>query len=774
MVKNVFYIRFLRGFRKNIIQFCSILLMLVLGISIYIGVDSTWRSLSEYKNKVYQKENKADLELYLTNPTLIDDGTQNRLDNLKNIKSIESSLQTRAKVDEISSAELLVNAVDEDFSVNKFTVIDGKSSLRDKMCILDATFAKKNKLNVGDSLTLSVNGQKSKFKIAGLCKSSSYVYITPDSTTVIPNHRNYGYIYIGKNDAAFFTRKSSVINKLSIVADSKVDLQDLKLEVEQIFDGNINSLASIDETLNDLAISQKISQYKTIGALFPIVFFSIVILMSFTTMYRIIKSERIIIGIMKSVGVNNLTILRNYILYAFVISVTAIIIGIFIGWKIIPNYIWRFFEELFVFNDAKIILNQNQVVIISIISIISTCSATIFAFYKLINESPASLLQGEGVKSTHHSKVKSSKTRSFIKVNPKTVLVVRQLLNGKIKAITTIIGIIGCTSLLLTALGIRDTINSVANSVYDKTYLYDYKAYLDTGLTKNNLNTLEKIYNGEFIEETSLYASSKSISKNMIFHIIDEDSQFIKLHRDNKEVKLKRGEVAITQKAADIYKLKLNDTIKYRDNQNRSISLKVNKIISLNIGQGIYMTKGTWEGLQQRFLPTALMTNNSSVKTSKDNRFIKVTETQNQKDNFISSMNSTLSMSMLLILSAGLLVTVVLYNLGILNFSDRERNLATLSVLGFKYRDLEIFLSLENLVLTLVGIALGLPTGIYLHRKIFEKAGMGDELDFTPILSNNSYIYTIVFTVFMSIVVTYILNKKIKTIKITEALKSVE
>ena len=197
-----------------------------------------------------------------------------------NIKSIESSLQTRAKVDEISSAELLVNAVDEDFSVNKFTVIDGKSSLRDKMCILDATFAKKNKLNVGDSLTLSVNGQKSKFKIAGLCKSSSYVYITPDSTTVIPNHRNYGYIYIGKNDAAFFTRKSSVINKLSIVADSKVDLQDLKLEVEQIFDGNINSLASIDETLNDLAISQKISQYKTIGALFPIVFFSIVILMS--------------------------------------------------------------------------------------------------------------------------------------------------------------------------------------------------------------------------------------------------------------------------------------------------------------------------------------------------------------------------------------------------------------------------------------------------------------------------------------------------------------
>ncbi|WP_414052362.1 ABC transporter permease [Macrococcus animalis] len=774
MVKSVFLKRFIRGLKKNAVQFFSILLMLVLGISIYIGIDSTWRSLSEYKDSAYKSENKADLELQLSNPILVDNTIQSKLNNLNDIKSTETSFLVKSKVDKVSSAELLINAVDEDFSLNRYTITKGTSKLNEKMCVLDATFAKKNNLKVGDLLTLSVKGQKGKFKISGLAKSSSYIYNTPDSTTVIPNHKNYGFIFIGKEDASLFTQKSPVINRVLISAENDTNLQDLKSDVESIFEGNINSFSTVDETLNNLAVTQKIAQYKTIGTLFPIVFFSIVILMSFTTMYRIINNERAIIGIMKSVGVNNSKILRNYILYALVLSIISIIIGVLIGWIIIPNYIWRFFEELFVFNDAKIVLNKNQVFIISVVSIISTCSATIFAFYKLINESPARLLRGKLANSTHQSKKKNKRAKSFFKININLTLVFRQLLNGKIKAITTVIGVIGCTSLLLTALGIRDTISNVAESVYDKTYLYEYKAYLDIGLTQKKLYELEKKYDGELTEEVSLYASSKSISKNSIFHIFTEDSQFMKFHKGNKKIKLAKGDVAVTEKTAEIYELKLNDYIQFRDNKNKTISLKVNKIISLNIGQGVYMTDSTWKELGQKFLPTALVTKDSSIKSDKDKNIIKVIETNKQKSDFMSSMNSTLSMSMLLILAAGLLVTVVLYNLGMLNFSDRERNLATLSVLGFKYHELKIFLSLENIVLTFIGVVIGLPTGVLLHKKIFEKAGMGDELDFTPILANNSFIYTIIFTIVMCIAVSYILNRKIKKIKITEALKSVE
>lgn len=263
-------------------------------------------------------------------------------------------------------------------------------------------------------------------------------------------------------------------------------------------------------------------------------------------------------------------------------------------------------------------------------------------------------------------------------------------------------------------------------------------------------------------------------NKSGMLHVLENDSELIKIHNLKGEpIDLKTGDILITEKTAEIYNLKKGDTLRFNDTNGESIKLEINKIGILNIGQGVYLTQATWKNLKQNFSSTSIISNDKNVNYL-ESYSKKITKTEKQKEDFLSSMSSTLSMSMLLILAASLLLIVVLYNLGILNFGDRSRSLVTLSVLGFKPFELKTFLSTENIILSIMGIILGIPIGILLHKKIFVSAGMGDELDFIPIIEWQSYLITFSFTILLIILITIFLNKKIKKIKMVEALKSVE
>ncbi|BDR58049.1 hypothetical protein XA3_04900 [Xylocopilactobacillus apicola] len=709
--------------------------MLTLGVTIFIGVDSTWRSLQVYQNEAYKRDNQADIELIIK-PTVLD---RKKIAGIKHVKNFETSLKTEQK-------NLVVNAVQPNFKLNGFTITGGKAKLKGNNCVLDQSFAEQNKIKVGDQMTIA----KQQYKVAGLATSSSYLYLTPDSTTVIPNHKEYGFVYI--------TNERPVVNRILLQTNQ---VKQVKKELQSVFKQDIISLSSTKETLNDLAVSQKITQYQTIGSLFPVVFFMIVILMSFTTMYRLINRERQTIGTMRSLGLSDSQILLHYLSYSFLVSIVGTVLGVVLGWKLIPPYIWRFFNELFVFGDYKIILDFKQVLLVSILGILCTCLATVFVFKRLSREKPAELLRDK-VDEGHQSRILiSSKMQVLNK------LIFRQISNGKLRAIMTVIGVAGSTGLLLSALGIRDTVNGVANTVYERNYLYDAKIYLNQSVQTNKKNT-------EFLMEYPVFLMSASHDKTSIVHILEDQSKLIRIYQPSGEaVNLKTDEILITEKTAKLYDVKVGDRMRFYDSKGNLINFKVTTIGQLNIGQGVYLTQESWKNLAQNFVPTSIISKNQNL-ADLESHATKVTKTEQQKKDFLKSMSSTLSMSLLLILAAGSLLIIVLYNLGVLNFSDRSRSLATLSVLGFKNQELKKILSTENIFLSIAGIIIGIPVGKMLHHKIFANAGMGDELDFTPLIALKSYFITIGFTIALIVLVTFLLNRKIRKIKMVEALKSVE
>lgn len=769
MVMSSLKKNFVRGFKKNSIQLVSIIIMLTLGIAVFIGLDSTWRSLQEYVDLHYTEDNMADITIY-SDP--VERDYFKDLNNVEGVLEYEESFQVVSEVASLKDKQLETNFIDKK-EISKYKVIEGSDNLENGKCLLDKSFADSNGLKVNDLIKLKINEIEKEFSISGLIQSSAHIYLTPDATTVIPDHNKFGFVYINIKEAKTFFNGYTLVNKIDIKSNKDIEAEKIKSNIDSEFNTVIQGIAKREEGLNYLAINQKVQQYKSIGSLFPIIFFAIVILMTFTTMYRIINKERQTIGTLKSLGYSSKKILLHYCAYGVWISFIGIILGIIIGWKIVPNSIWSFFEELFVFESKNIVLSYKQVIIISIISFISTISAISYVFWKTDKEKPADLLRDK--RGTNGKHIFIEKIHFYWdKRKPSQKLTLRQMLLNKVRILMTVMGVLGCTGLLLSALGIRDTVDNVAKSVYSETYLYKEKLYLNTEkIEENFINYVDSNKDDEFMQELRVSVESKEKKKISSMYII-EDNNLIKFYDGNKEkIQLNDNDLLITEKISEIYSLNIGDTVKFRLDKDNYIELDVTKITKINIGQGFYLTKGAFEKVGQKYKPNIILKGSNDTEYS--NTIVnKSVVTEKQEADFIRSMKSTISMSIMLIMAAAILAIVALYNLGVLNFSDRERDMATLLVLGFYQSELRKFLSVENIILSLTGIVLGLPMGILMHRKIFASAGMGDELDFTALIYGKSFIIAVIFTITLVLLINIILSNKIKKIKMTEALKSVE
>lgn len=771
MVKSTLRTKFYRGLKDYLVQLLSITITLALGVGMFIGLDSTWRSLDEHIANRYQTTNIADIELY-TN-TMPKDSFDSLLE-VSEVNGYQELLTFTAEVADEKGTELEVNGFSDNLTISQYEIIEGEEQLNTNEIVLDKTYAEENNISLNDELVLSYNGVNKAFTVKALAVSSSYIYSTPDSTTVVPNHEKFGFLYTDTSSLMEFTNGQNIINRVLIDVDKSQNINTVKQKAENEYKDVIIGNFSTEETLNDLATQQKITQYKSIGNLFPLVFFAVVILMTFSTMLRLITNERKQIGILKALGFSEIRIILHYLMYGIVVSITGVMTGILLGWKVVPVLIWRFFEELFVLEDASIVLSQPKILIISVISILSTTIAILIICLKNEKEAPADLLR---------NKVNTKGNHIFLEKLPflwnrnsvTTKLIFRQTLKNKVRLFMTIIGVAGCSALLIASLGIRDTVNGVASNVYGETYTYAQKIYIDPQNIDNDFYTILDSKDGESIEERTLSVESAAKKKMGLVHVIGNDSNLISFYDDDhNKVSLANKDLLITEKTAEIFNLTVGDKVKIKKSSSEELRMSVTKIVKMNIGQGFYLNEHTWtEVYSQKNIPTAFITKDESLSIP-DKYVLKSVKTQTQENDFMESMNSTLSISIMMILAAALLALLVLYNLGILNFAERERDLATLSVLGFYYRELSYLLVLENIFLSLLGILLGIPGGVLLHERIFSNAGMGDELDFSVIINSTSIILSVVFTFGIIIVVNVIMSKKIKKIKMTEALKSIE
>ena len=573
------------------------------------------------------------------------------------------------------------------------------------------------------------------------------------------------------------------------IIDAKEEVSKIENPVWYILDRNQNSgYASFiqdTESINNLSL------------VFPIVFFAIAALVSLTSMTRMVEEERQELGTLKALGYNKFQISLKYILYSSLACIIGGVIGMNIGFQLLPRIIWDMYEMMYTMPSIIISFNYENATIGIQLMYICIVGATLYSILRELTHTPATLLRPKAPKIGKRVLLERI-TPIWKRLNFSQKVTIRNIFRYKKRFLMTIIGIFGCTSLILAGFGLKDSISKILPYQYENIFNYDMQIAIKSSLEDSQKQSLiDELRNKEGVQEvTENYIISGTASKDgqediqiIVPKSAEEMKKVISLRELKTEEEINLDEVSkdgviITDKLAELIGAKEGDTITIKDTNDIEKEVKVSKIAENYISHYIYMSVEYYESLYGKAYTT-------NVLLLKDNNLSEEQEEQISKElvnkNEVSTvsltstimrtlddtMNSLNYVVIILIVSAGLLAFVVLYNLSNVNISERIRELATIKVLGFYDKEVYKYVSRETVLLTAIGIALGLIGGYFLNFYIIGTCEI-DMLRFVKIIDPLSYLYSILITVFFTIIVNIVTYFALKKIDMIGSLKSVE
>ncbi len=541
---------------------------------------------------------------------------------------------------------------------------------------------------------------------------------------------------------------------------------------------------------------QDIDNVKKLGEVFPIVFFIIATLISLTSMSRMVEEERVQIGTLKALGYSKFQIMSKYIIYSLLASIIGGTLGSIFGLKFFPTVIISMYQMMYDIKEIVIIFNKYYAVLG--ISIMSLCivGATVYTAMKELISTPAEMMRPKAPKAGKRVLLEKI---PFIwnKLNFTKKVTLRNMFRYKKRFLMTVVGICGCTALILTGFGLKDSISKIMDYQYIDIYNYDMLIGLKDTLTQDEKTSLiTDLENKSEIDKcVEIYMTSDSVKKDnlkedtqiVVTNNPDELDSVIKLKdlKTGERLKLNDNEVIITDKLAQLINTNVGDEIILLDSDNNEYKVKVGGITEHYISHYVYMTEKMYNQILKKDIKANVLLTQYSYDILEDQeKELSRQILDNSKVGSITLtsylmeiMNDTLSamnfVVYVLIVSAGLLAFIVLYNLANINISERIRELATIKVLGFYDKEVYDYVTREIILLTIIGIAIGLVFGFFLNSFILGTCEIGI-LRFKKIISLSSYIYSSLITIAFTIIVNFITYFSLKKVDMIESLKSVE
>lgn len=540
-----------------------------------------------------------------------------------------------------------------------------------------------------------------------------------------------------------------------------------------------------DSNIGFFQYSQDADRIANIAKLFPLVFFVVAVLICLTTMTRMVEEERVQLGTLKSLGYTNLQIVSKYINYAFLATMIGSIIGVCIGFVILPKVIFNMYSMMYNIGEIHLSFNVYYAVLGTMIAILCTLLATLFTCYKELKEVPAQLMRP---KSPKVGKKVFLEHLPFLwkKLTFSKKVTIRNVFRYKKRFLMTIIGIAGCTGLILAGFGLKDCITNMVPNQYQDIFRYQVHINLENDLQEEQLNHIIEEIN--LLEEISGYVRIHEEAVKVINHDTKETIQMIvpmdsldnyimlRNRKSGKKLEVNEG-IIMTEKIAKLLDLKVGDKVELKGNT--LYQTKVEGITENYLYHYIYMNKDLYNSndFNSILIKTDTMNAFEEKEFSKKLQAIdgisSVEFLSSTRNIFDDTMENFGFVSLVLIVSAGLLAFVVLYNLATVNISERKRELATIKVLGFYDKEVYNYINRETTILTFIGILLGLGFGVILTNFIIKTCEL-DMMMFSPVIEYKSYIYSIIITLLFTFLVNIMVYFSLKKIDMIDSLKSVE
>lgn len=589
------------------------------------------------------------------------------------------------------------------------------------------------------------------------------------------------YSAVAEADSSFALAQAELENGERELEEAREELKEIKKPEIYIQDREDNLGYGSFESNADIV--------NSIAKVFPVFFFLIAALVCSTTMSRMIEEERTQIGALRAIGYTSGRIMMKYMVYSGSAAVIGCVAGFLAGSKYFPYAIWNAYGMMFGFAPLEFYFNWQLAVISLVVALICSAGTTYFACRGQLKHMPAEILRPTAPKAGKRILLENmgfiwNRLKFLHKVSA------RNIFRYKKRMFMMILGIGGCTALVMAGFGINDSIAGIAEHQYSQIEKYHMTVAFSEKLDDKEMKAFDDAYgedikNTALLQQTSVNAEGKNITKSCNLMVSGDDniSRAVSFKEEDKKLAYPgRGEALINNKLAEMLGLEDGDTVTLHYDDTKEVKLTVCGVYKNYVSNYIYISDETFEkDLGKAYEPSMIfVTFKDSTdlhKISEDiNGFdgvagISVNENVKKRvDDMMVSLNYII---ILVIGCAGALAFIVLFNLGNINITEREREIATIEVLGFYPREMGAYVFRENLILVILGIFAGLPAGYALHKFIMSRIVV-DAVAFNEVIEPVSYVYTVLVVLGFSFIVDIILRRKLKKINMAEALKSIE
>lgn len=752
--------KMLRDISKHKTQFLSIFLMAFLGVFVFAGVGGESVGLEVNVDDYYNDTNLADGWIY---SNYINDIFLYQIDCLGATNQMERQLVVDSVADFSNDPEITLHFV-ENNTISKFYLVDGKKlDINDGDGVwLDKSFADAKGLKVGDNITFEFEGYEIEKKIKGIGYSPEYVYHA-SSSSVIPDFSKMGFAYMSYKA---FPEDTVPYNVLNVKFDGTPENYNDLLSYHM--DGYYSSFVERSEHVSVNQFSEEMDQHKMMSGIFPVLFILIAMLILLTTMTRIIAHQRTQISILKATGFKNRSIVFHYISYGFFLVLVGSILGLILGPMILPQLFYPSMSATYKLPSWNPAWSMNFIYVAALMVIMSVLVSW-YSVKSISKEKPADTIRPKAPKVSSEGFLEKLNIWNKLSFNVRWNW--RDAKRNNFRALMTIIGVIGCTSLLVCAFGMYDGMNDLKEWEFNQINHYDSKLVIDDEATLSEIDDVARDVNGDKIMESAIELESGSVKKSGSLLVLNHTDLITPTDYDWNPIEIGDDEISISQKMADMLGVDVGDTVKWHImGSNKWVKTKVDKIHADPTSQGIIMSADKLDDLDLNYTATSIVTtehvdkNYSAIKTANS-----IKDMTSSWDELTEAMWLLIY---ILIFFASLLAVVVLYNLGLLSFTEIEREIATLKVLGFKTRALRKLLLTQNLWFTAIGFILGLPVGYFILKIMWDSSG--DSFYILPSISLTNLILSAVITFALSILVNLMFSRKIKKLDMVESLKSGE
>lgn len=821
VMKNAFTKNIIREIIKSKSRFLSIFAIIAIGVAFFAGVRATSPDMQITADKYLDENNLADISVLSKTGF-----TEEDIEKVREVKGV-SNVVPGYRFDALalngeSERAVKIHSIalnKGNISINSPVLLEGSLPTKEDECVTEKKYLNVEKLKIGDYVELKTQNGVKKFKITGMINSPMYINSYQRGNNSLGNGETQAFFQIGEEAAYDLSipkiplppnvTAPKVFSELSVMVEGAREKNSFLKEYDKIVEPVKERIEDLgkertstgwyvfgrDANIGFSGFGDDADRIAAIGQAFPIIFFLVATLVCLTTMTRMVEEHRTEIGTLKALGYGKRYIILQYFLYSFTASILGSIAGLLIGFRLFPTVIFTAYKIMYDVPALDTPFNKELAIIATLVAVLCTTLAAILACAKELIAVPATLMRPKAPKAGKRIFIERIK---FIwnRMSFTSKVTARNLLRYKKRFFMSIIGIAGCTALLLTGFGLKNSIVQITEKQFGDIYAYNMRGYLNLFLNEevvkefvDKLNDHDEVQKSLMAFEQRIKTDKESSKKNDVdaYIMVPQDKglfkDFIKLRDDKEAISLSDNGVVITEKLSKLLNAKKGDIIKVTLGD-KTVDAKVDAIAEQYIAHYVYMSKAYYKELFDEAIKynqftgiikdTSDETENSLSKSlMKDERINSVNFTTHISSDFKKNLDNIDSAVGVMIISAAALAFVVMYNLTNININERIRELATIKVLGFYDGEVAQYVYRENVILSIIGALFGLILGIVIHRYVIVTAEI-DMVMFVRKINMMSYMYSALLTLVFSGLVNLVMYRRLKKIDMIESLKSAE